>query len=196
MLFLEVHAGGRLIEQQHLGFHGQCAAQLHHFLGAVGEVADDLVARCLQVEKIDDLLHLFAMAHLFARGRAFRPEQRHARQEPGPEKEMAAKEQIVHRAHVSEKLDVLEGAGNAGGGDAVRLAPDQFEAVDTDAAGLRAVEAGYAVEDRGLAGAVGADQGQDLPRGEREPHAMQGLHAAEGDLQAADFQQCRQGGLT
>ena len=76
-------------------------------------------------------------------------------------------DQIFEQRHAGEQADVLERARHAGvARDAVILHALEREtsavAMQDQAAAARPVEAGEAVEHRGLAGAVGADDGGDL----------------------------------
>jgi hypothetical protein len=103
--------------------------------------------------------------------------------------QVAAEEQVVEHGEVFEQLDVLEGPGQAGPGDAVRLQPGQVAAVEADAALLGPVQARQAVEQRGLAGAVGADDGEQLARPDLEAHRAEGPDAGEAQVQVVDPQQ-------
>ncbi len=78
-----------------------------------------------------------------------------------------------------EQLDVLEGARDAQRRDRVRRLRDQVLAVEADAAGGRRVDAADQVEHRRLAGAVGADQREDLAALHVEADVVDRQHAAE-----------------
>ena len=111
---------------------------------------------------------------------------------------MAAEHEVVEHRHVGEQLDVLERARDADGRDLVRPAPRQLVlsaggAVKQDAPALRPVEAADAVEQAGLAGAVGADDGHDLAVVDVEAHAVERGDAAEGERDRLDLK--RSGGL-
>ena len=56
LLFLEVHARHRLVEQQELGLHGERPAEFDPLLQAVGQGADRRLADMLDLEEVDDLL--------------------------------------------------------------------------------------------------------------------------------------------
>jgi hypothetical protein len=103
--------------------------------------------------------------------------------------EVAAQEQVVEHGEVLEQLDVLEGAGHAGAGDAVGLDPDQVAAAEADGPLLGPVQARQAVEQRGLAGAVGADDGEQLVLADLERHRPQGLETGEAQVQVVDLEQ-------
>jgi hypothetical protein len=102
---------------------------------------------------------------------------------------VAAQQQVVEHGEVLEQLDVLEGAGHAGAGDAVGLEPDEVAAGEADGALLGPVQARQAVEQRRLAGAVGADDGQQLVRADLERHRPQGPEAGEAQVQVVDLEQ-------
>src|SRR5919107_4670506 len=85
-----------------------------------------------------------------------------------------------------EQLDVLEGAGDAERCDAVRGHVGDVGAVEYQLAAGRLVDAAHQVEDRGLAGPVGADDGEDLALADVEGHTIDSLDAAEVDREAVD----------
>ena len=106
---LGVHTGDRLVEQQQLGFHRQRPTELDALLDAVREHADREVAIGLDLEEVDDLLDLAAVADLFAAGLA-QPDQ--CRRPSVLESVVPPKHQVVDDVEVAEQLDVLEGAGH------------------------------------------------------------------------------------
>jgi hypothetical protein len=96
---------------------------------------------------------------------------------------VTAQQEILQHGGVLEQLDVLEGARDAPPGDLVRRhARDVLAGEDQPAAG-RIVDARDEVEDRRLAGAVGADDREHLPLLDGEAHPVEGLDAAEVDLE-------------
>ena len=180
---LDVEAGGGLVEQQQLGIGAERAGELGHLAHAVGQVDDEAVAVLLQVEEVDRLLDGLAMLDLHAP---------HRRQEQQLGEEvrllvgMPRQQQVLQQRRVLEQLDVLEGAGDAQRGDAVRRHVGDVGAVEHQLAAGRLVDAAHQVEDRGLAGAVGADDGEDLALADVEGHAVDGLDAAEVDREVVD----------
>ena len=68
---------------------------------------------------------------------------------------------VLEHGHRLEQLDVLERARDAGLGDDVRRLRGDVAPVEHDLTRRRLVEAGHAVEERRLAGAVGADDRDD-----------------------------------
>src|SRR5581483_5843536 len=89
-----------------------------------------------------------------------------------------ADEHVLHHGHVGEEPDVLECAGQAGGGDPVG-AGGQRPAPVADLAAGRHLHAGQAVEERGLARPVGADEADDLRLPDVEVDGVHGHEAAE-----------------
>jgi hypothetical protein len=130
----------------------------------------------LDFEKIDDLLANPAMRDLLVERRAVAkglPEQAflHA--------QIATRHDVVERRHALEQRDVLKRPGDALARRFVRAHSRARLAAKQDAAGLRLVEAVDDVEHRGLAGAVGADDGADFPFSNVEGDVRNGLHPAE-----------------
>ncbi len=92
---------------------------------------------------------------------------------------MVAGEDIVQHRHAPEELDILEGPAQAPGGPAIRRQTHQFPAGHEDAAGGGRDQAVDQIEAGGLAGAVGADETQNLPRLHGKRDAVHGLNPAE-----------------
>jgi len=80
---------------------------------------------------------------------------------------------IVQDRQVGEQPNVLEGAGDAPLRDLVGFEPDQAFPVELHLAGRRFIDAGHQVEGGGFAGAVGADQADQL--------ALVDFHVEVGD---------------
>jgi hypothetical protein len=79
-----------------------------------------------------------------------------------------ADEHVLERRHVLEEADVLERPADAALGDRVRRHTGHVLAVEDDLAGGGLVHAREHVEERRLAGAVRADQADDLAPRDRE----------------------------
>jgi hypothetical protein len=94
---------------------------------------------------------------------------------------MPRQQEVLQQGRMLEQLDVLEGAGDAESGDAVRRHVGDVGAVEGELAAGRLVDAAHQIEDGGLAGAVGTDDGEDLALVDGEAHAVDGLDAAEVD---------------
>src|SRR5690606_8911810 len=104
-------------------------------------------------------------------------------------------DQVLERGHGREQADVLERAHHAGARDAhvaqALEAQRLSAAIQGEAAGARAVEAGEAVEHGGLAGAVGADDGGDGARVGAKREVVDRGHALEAHAQPLDREQWR-----
>ena len=138
---------------------------LHHALLSHGQVTDPTVARALQVQEVQDLLGAAAVPHLLPA-----PERRAQRgvEEPGAVVQVAAQQHVVQYGARAEKFDVLEGAGDTPSGDGIGFQPDDRPAVEADRPRVRMVEAADAVEEGGLARAVGPDEGDKRAGADRE----------------------------
>src|ERR1700742_937065 len=90
--------------------------------------------------------------------------------------------------HVGEQANVLERAHDPGARDFVRWLGCHRMGVEQHGARGRAIGAGDDVERRGLAGAVGADETDDLPGGDFERKIGQRMHAAERLGDAVELQ--------
>ena len=90
-------------------------------------------------------------------------------------------EEVLEDGEAADEADVLEGAADAADRALVGPQVGHVLAADADVARGRRVEAGHAVEERGLAGAVGADEADDLVLVDGEADVLQGLQAAEAD---------------
>jgi hypothetical protein len=93
----------------------------------------------------------------------------------------------VH-AQPLERFYELEGAADAGVADAIGPQPRDHLAVETDGAGVGRKCAGDHVEDRGLARAVGTDQGVDGAGRHGEADVVHRPQAAEALAQPVDLQ--------
>jgi hypothetical protein len=71
-------------------------------------------------------------------------------------------EDVFDNRHAAEELQVLERPGDAGGDHLVSGQPQQVETVEQDRATAGFVDAGDAVEHRGLARFVRPNESQDL----------------------------------
>src|SRR5262245_45191140 len=86
-----------------------------------------------------------------------------------------------------EQLDVLERACNAEPRHRTRRQAGNVATAEADVA-LALVDAADAVEGTGLAGAVGADEREQLARFHRKRQALQHGEAAEAQAQGLDLQ--------
>src|SRR6267378_1655305 len=169
-LLLDVHAGHRLVEQQQLGLGGERPPELHALLQAVRQLAGRRLADRLDLEEVDHALDECAVGQLLALGRS--PPDR-VQQEVAAHLEQPPRHEVVEHAHALEERDVLKGARHAELGHVGRRQPRAVAALEEDAALVGMVEATDDVEQRGLAGAVGPDDGQDLAALNAQAHAAQ-----------------------
>ena len=92
---------------------------------------------------------------------------------------LAGRQLVVESQLLGDQAELaLGGVGVAGEGGAV----------DQDVAVVRAEQAGDQRDRRGLAGAVGAEDADDLAGADLERHAVHGAQRAEGLPQAADLE--------
>src|SRR5574343_1095916 len=185
LFLLDVHAGHRLVEQQHAGLHGQGAAQVDALLQAVGQAAHRGLAEGLDLEEVDDVLDEGAVRALLALGRA--PADR-LLEEVGLHLQVAARHDVVDHAHALEERQVLEGARHPHLGHLAAVHVAEGLAPEGDLALLRRVDAVDAVEHRALAGAVGADDRADLVRAHVEADVGQRLDATEAQADVLDVE--------
>ena len=137
-------------------------------------------------EEIDDLLDALAVLDFFPHRRSVAQQ---LPEEAAVHLERAAGHDVVERGHGLEQRDVLKGAGDAAGRRLVRQHGRMRDALESDAARLRTIEAVDDVQHRRLAGAVGADDGADLALLDVERDIGQRVDAAEGERNALDREQ-------
>jgi hypothetical protein len=112
-------------------------------------------------------------------GRAHARQEQQFLPEPGGGMAVPADQQIAQHGRILEQFDVLEGAGDAEFGDAEGRLLGDVLILEIDLARGRAVDPRDQVEDRTLAGAVGADDREDLALLHREADGIDRLQAAE-----------------
>ena len=97
---------------------------------------------------------------------------------------VAPYEKVLEQRGVREELDVLEGAGDSKGCDLVRRNARDVAAVERQLARRGVVDAADQVEDRRLAGTVGADDREHLALADLEGDGVDGPDATElnGDV--------------
>jgi hypothetical protein len=107
---------------------------------------------------------------------------------------MTADSHIVEHRLRREQREVLESPPDAYLGDAVRRPPQHRAPLEQDVAAIRGVEPADTVEESGFAGAIRADQTEDLALLDREGDAVERDDAAELDSDVADLKQGRRRG--
>jgi len=184
LFLLRVQAGGGFVKHEHARLGDHAARDLQAALVAVGQVAGlavDELAQAHHVQPVQGALDLF----LFAAAVARRVEQ--ARQQVDARAAVLCHQQVFQHRHGLEQAHVLEGAHHAVVGHVVAAAPLDGAAVQRDGAAAGLVETADAVEHRGLAGAVGADDGKHFLRTHVEARVVHGQQAAEAHAQVFDF---------
>src|SRR6266404_6123891 len=104
-----------------------------------------------------------------------------------------AADDVVERRHAPEGAHHLPRPGHAETADALGPGARDVGAVEGDAPLVGMHVAGDAVEERGLAGAVGTDEADDLARLDGERDLLVGEQAAEALRGGLDAQQRRHG---
>ncbi len=154
-----VHPGHGFVEQQQAWSGDQCTAQLHTFLQAVGQVAHQHIAVCLQLKELKNALAPLAKGRGLA-ARAWQAEgllDKAAAHVP-----RQAGEKVVEHAHFFEQRVVLEGAANASARGAQGVDAVEMLLFEDDLAGVKAIHAIEHIEQRTFTGAVRADQRANL----------------------------------
>ena len=106
---------------------------------------------------------------------------------------MLADEDVLQYRHVAEEAQVLERARDPALDDEVRRQTGDVLAEEQDVPAVGRVHAGDQVEERRLAGAVRADQGDDAAGLDAEVHVLDRGDAAEGLEQLLDLEHRRSG---
>ena len=182
---LLVHAGDHFVQQQQFRLAGERAGKLHALLLAVGQMADHGIANMLDLEKLDDLLDLFARRDFFI-PRTTEKERGFEHTRSGMH--VAADENVLDHRAVLEQRQVLEGAADAQAREIRRPFTRDVGAVKNDAAARRPQHAADEIEQRCLAGAIGADDAADLAARHVEADVGHGAQATEGAGQRFDLE--------
>src|SRR5690606_13161410 len=103
---------------------------------------------------------------------------------------------VVEERRVEQQVRVLERARDAAAAVVEGARPGEVHAAEPDGARRGPLEAGDQVERRGLAGAVGTDEPEDLAGSDREAEVADGLQAPEALAEALDLQQGPGAGAT
>ena len=180
-----VHTGCRLVQKQQLRPGRQRPDDLQPPLGAVGQAARPDVRQSRHIKDVQQLQGLFML--LFFRFPVLRHPQDPA-EHAVPDLVVQADPYVLLHRHVVEQADILEGSRDSGlvdvdGGHAAHIPAFQHHRTVG-----RLVYLGQQVENRGLSGAVGADQAGDFRLAHDDVEVVHGLQAAEFDPQVAAFQ--------
>jgi hypothetical protein len=96
---------------------------------------------------------------------------------------------VLEHGHARERPRDLERPGEPEAADGVGREAHDRAAVEADIAAVRGQEPGEQVEDRRLAGAVGADEAEHLAQRDREVEPGDGSEAAEAPREPAGLEQ-------
>ena len=156
-----VHAGERLVEQQHLRVGGEADGDAERAQMALRQVARDLVPDRPEAEKLEDLVARAAELRLVApRRRRSEIEAEEARVRA----QVMGDDDAVARRHALEDRRLLKGAHDPLARHDMRREAGNHLALERHLAAGRLHERGDQLEDRRLARAVRADDRQDLVR--------------------------------
>src|SRR5262249_14949428 len=187
-----IEPGGGLVEAQQHRFGAHGARDLDAPLLAIGQVAGRIVRAAREADAVDPVFRLVDRCRFGV------PVNRKAEQgqhrQPGclHQRVVLGDQQILEHRHAGEEADVLERTGDARElGDAeIEQALEQIGGAvrmrEADHADARVIEPRDAVEDRGLAGAVGADERCDVAALRREAHIIDRDQAAKPHAQVLD----------
>src|SRR3954454_15856172 len=185
-----IEPAGRFVQQQQLRLRREGASQLDPLAGAERQARRRAGRHWLKIEQAKQRPGGLGQRRLVAP----RPGQpQGVADEIAPAACVAADADVVEHRLRREQRQVLEGAADADLGDTMRRPVDDRAAFKQNIAAVRRVEAADAVEQRRLAGAVRADQPEDLPRLDREGDTVEGDDAAEAKRDLANFEQRHRG---
>src|SRR5688500_4090186 len=140
------------------------------------------------MREADEIEHLHRVRLEFP---LLRERTRHAEERadrPVSDTGMLSDEEVLEHGQTAHQTDVLERAADTELDPAVRGKKRDVLAAVRHAGGVGLVETHDAVEQCGLARAVGPDETDDLPFGNVDVHAFQGDQAAETDARVADLE--------
>ncbi len=179
-----IEAGGRFVEHQQFRLKRERARKTDHLLDAERQAGHRRMTVAFDLDEFDDPLHGLAVADLLL---PHARQKKHLGERRGADARVPAGEQVVEHGHVAEQFAVLERARQAHSRDLVRRPPADVFAAKADRS-LAAVDAADAVERAGLAGAVGADQREQLAGPHAERHIVEHREPAEAQRQACNLQ--------
>jgi hypothetical protein len=178
---LRPHARRRLVEEEQVGVGGQHGPELDPFEDAVGEPGHPGVEQLGQPEDVGQRLGPPPEPPL---GDERARQAHHPGQRGVAGLEVLGGEEVLPHGGTLHQPHVLEGAAHPQRRALVDLEPGDVAALEPHAALVGPVEAGDDVEGRRLAGAVGADDADDLPLAGPEADVAGRLHATETDRAA------------
>ncbi len=176
-----------LVEEQQLRPGGEGHRQLHLLLVPVGQVADLLVARPVEVKEPQQLERALVGHSIIDRGA---PREHDVERTPPPVR-VRAEHDIVEGGERGEQRGDLEGTGQSEPDDGVGGATGDRRTLEDDTATARCNDTGDEIEHGGLAGAVRADQAEQLAAVDIEPEVGNGGQPPEAPAQVVDLEENR-----
>ena len=173
-----VHAGGGLVEEEQLRLGREAADDFEPALFAIGKALRGGVAEAAEIKNIKELLGAFGDRG-FVGAEGTEADERLDR--GGRAVEIAGDADVVEDGEGAEEANVLKRAGDAELDDLIDTQSGNGAAVKRDGALGGLVDAGDEIEDGGLAGAVGADEADELVFAHGESDGVDGGEAAETD---------------
>ncbi len=158
---------GRLVQQQDLRIERQRPADRQHLLLAAGELVAEIAAAFLQPRK--HLVDLF----------------------DGPGSGLGHRRHVFFHRQRTEDIALLRHPADPGPRPLVRPHRRDIEPAERDRAAKTPGDADDRIDQRGLAGAVAAQQRQHLAFAERQRHARQHHRLAVSGAQAIDGEKVR-----
>ena len=176
---------GRLVEQEHHRLQRDDAGDVHGSPGPGGELRQRRIAVGLEAHEVDQALDLPEDPSL--RGAHARRPDRGQQRVPDRFLLQGGRDGLPDREG-REQAGALEGAAHAAAGPLVGPEAAHVRAGQQHAASVCGCEARHDVEQGRLAGAVGADDADHLPRCGHQVHSAQGLDAAEADREVTHLE--------
>jgi hypothetical protein len=200
--FGRIHAGGRLVEQQHSRLQREGASDLQaaaigvrEAVGGMIKPRDEPVAKKAQDLARFGFERLFLAPHRLGTNERQRELSERADERPPrphcTKPGVGAEKHIVLDAEIGEHPAMLKGARETARGDRFRREPLKRLGREQDFAFIRPVEAADHVERRRFAGAIGANETDELAFADDEVERLDGGHPAETARQSANFHQRR-----
>jgi hypothetical protein len=175
-----IDAGQGLVEEDDLGTGHERHAEVQELLLAVREIRREAVP------EVDDAQVLEKLVRPSGRLRALTSDEP---PEQGAVTLLGREQHVLEHSHLREQLDQLERARDPAAMHPVGAEPRDVLALEPDVAAGRAKDPGDAVEQRGLAGSVGADHPEKIARLHAQAHPAQRGKAEELLRQLVDFEE-------
>ncbi len=173
------HPRRRLVEEQDLGLERQRDAELELFLVTVREEPRDLAGLVEKAHGVEQRLGFFPVEAVHARHQV-------------PAASSVTEERrldVLKYREAREDVGALEGATHAETAEIVGRDTGDLPVLEADAARVGPEVTGDEVEERGLARAVGPDDGADRAARNAEADSAHGLEAVEALAEIADVKQ-------